>query len=137
MVRQPSSTETRDHQAHLSRHTSTAATTVAVQTARMLTTKRYAEMASVECKVVKGFVCQRGELKRTMNWFQVCSLRKRVQGDYESPCYPQKQSDACITDIIRTADGQRSAPETRQQGTTTHRKWLLGCGESRGRTGLE
>lgn len=72
-----------------------------------------------------------------MNWFHLCGLRKRIQGDYESPRYPQKQPDACITDAIRTVTGQHSAPETRQQGTLTHRTWLHGCDESCGRTGLE
>ena len=51
IVSQPSSKETRDHQAHFRRHVSTAATTVAVQTTRMLIAKRYAEMASTEQQI--------------------------------------------------------------------------------------
>lgn len=48
MVSQPSSKEFRDHQADLGRHVSTAATTTAVQTARILIAKRYAEVTSTE-----------------------------------------------------------------------------------------
>ena len=48
---QPSSEETRDHLAHLSTRVSMAATTVVVQTNRMLITKRYAEMTSTERQI--------------------------------------------------------------------------------------
>ena len=33
---------------------------------------------------------QRGEVKLTVNRFHVRGLRKRVQGDYVPPCYPEK-----------------------------------------------
>ena len=51
MVSQPSSKEFRDHQADLGRHVSTAATTAAVQMARILIAKRYAEVASTEPQI--------------------------------------------------------------------------------------
>ena len=51
MVSQPSSKEVRDHQADLGRHVSTAAITAAVQMARMLIAKRYAEVASTEQQI--------------------------------------------------------------------------------------
>jgi hypothetical protein len=44
IVSQPSSKEFRDHQADLGRHISIAATTAAVQMARILIAKRYAEV---------------------------------------------------------------------------------------------
>lgn len=56
---------------------------------------------------------QRGEVKLTVNRFHVCGLRKRVQGDYVPPCYPEKQTDTCRTDTTSTLGGQRCAPETR------------------------
>jgi hypothetical protein len=76
IVSHPSSKETRDQEALFGCHVSTAATTVAVQIARMLIAKRYAEVASTKQQIDQfKAICQRGELnQRTMNWFRLCGL---------------------------------------------------------------